>query len=95
MFFSKKKYSISGRVVLITGAASGIGQATAVAAARAGAGVVVLIALVVGGYVLGAYLRLYGEHEGPGTPPDVPTMVLAPAYAPPIAVTTAAISFSG
>ncbi|HUI26756.1 MAG TPA: hypothetical protein VL403_11800, partial [Candidatus Kryptonia bacterium] len=28
--------------------------------------IVVLLVLIVGGYVAGAWLRLYGEHEGPG-----------------------------
>lgn len=37
---------------------------------KAGAAVVLAIALAVGGYVLGAYFQLYGEHEGAGTPTD-------------------------
>jgi len=45
---------------------------------KAGVAVVLLAGLVVGGYILGAYLRLYGEHEGAGTPTDasIPAAVI-------------------
>ena len=45
---------------------------------KMGAAAVLLIVLAVGAYVLGAYEKLYGVHEGPGTPTDfrVPAAVV-------------------
>lgn len=39
-------------------------------ALKAVAAIVLIFVLAAGGYVLGMYLKLYGEHEGAGTPTD-------------------------